>query len=59
MDGTTCPHCGEWIDVFVDEGGASCQDFIDDCSVCCRPIRFRIRLERETGQAFIEANAET
>jgi len=35
-----CPFCGEWIDVWVDPGGADVQEYIEDCSVCCRPIRF-------------------
>ena len=59
MDATTCPHCGQWIDVFIDEGGATRQDYIDDCSVCCRPIRFVVQLDRETGQTVISVDAET
>lgn len=32
-----CPYCGEQIEVFVDCSVAR-QEYIEDCSVCCRPI---------------------
>lgn len=42
MEGTRighlqCPYCGEVIDVVVD-CSVSRQQYIEDCSVCCRPI---------------------
>ena len=32
-----CPYCGEQIDVVVD-CSVSRQQYVEDCSVCCRPI---------------------
>lgn len=32
-----CPFCGEPITVVVDTSEDR-QDYIEDCSVCCRPI---------------------
>ena len=32
-----CPYCGEQIHVLVDCSVES-QEYIEDCSVCCRPI---------------------
>jgi len=33
----TCPHCWESIHIVVDlSAGDQC--YIEDCSVCCRPI---------------------
>ena len=32
-----CPYCGETIDVVVDLS-VEYQEYIEDCSVCCRPI---------------------
>ena len=32
-----CPYCGELIEMAVD-GSAGSQAYIEDCSVCCRPI---------------------
>lgn len=33
-----CPYCGECIDVLIDTSAGE-QDYYEDCSVCCRPIR--------------------
>ena len=33
----SCPYCGERIELLVD-GSAGRQDYVEDCSVCCRPI---------------------
>jgi hypothetical protein len=57
-EGCSCPYCGEWIDVYVDLGGARKQDYIEDCSVCCRPIRMRITTNYETGESEIVANSD-
>jgi hypothetical protein len=54
-----CPHCGELIDTFVDEGGGVEQDYIEDCAVCCRPIRFRAVYSASNGEFDVEASAET
>lgn len=32
-----CPHCGEPITLFLDLSVDS-QSYIEDCSVCCRPM---------------------
>jgi endogenous inhibitor of DNA gyrase (YacG/DUF329 family) len=32
-----CPYCGESIEVVIDMSVES-QEYIEDCSVCCRPI---------------------
>jgi hypothetical protein len=32
-----CPYCGEPIEVLVDPS-VDYQEYIEDCSVCCRPI---------------------
>lgn len=33
----TCPHCWESIHVVIDLSAGD-QSYIEDCSVCCRPI---------------------
>jgi hypothetical protein len=35
-----CPHCGEPLESYVDPGGGERQEYVEDCAVCCRPIRF-------------------
>jgi hypothetical protein len=54
MSAAQCPHCGEWIDLFVDTGGLNRQDYVEDCSVCCRPLRVRVTLDREGDEHMIQ-----
>lgn len=32
-----CPYCWEQIEIIVD-GSVCHQEYVEDCSVCCRPI---------------------
>jgi len=43
----SCPYCGEAISVWVDEGGGSTQRYVEDCSVCCRPIEIAVDASEE------------
>ncbi len=58
QDSLFCPYCGEAVDTYVDPGGDAVQSYVEDCAVCCRPIRFdaewddadreyRVRLARD------------
>ena len=42
-----CPYCGELIEIQGDRSAGS-QAYIEDCSVCCRPIEVRL-LQRGAG----------
>ena len=53
-----CPHCGEPIDVVPDAGGGESQEYIEDCSVCCRPILFTATFDAASGEYSVEASAE-
>jgi len=35
--GIECPYCAEQIEIVVDASNGQ-QQYIEDCSVCCRPI---------------------
>ena len=37
----TCPHCWETISLMLDLS-AGHQDYIEDCAVCCHPMRVMI-----------------
>ncbi|MFK7913114.1 MAG: CPXCG motif-containing cysteine-rich protein [Pseudomonadales bacterium] len=41
-----CPYCGESITVLIDTSALESgdDDYIEDCQVCCRPIRMQITL---------------
>jgi hypothetical protein len=58
MTATTCPHCGEIIETFPDPGGGSEQEYIEDCSVCCRPILFRATLDEESDEFRVDASPD-
>ena len=38
----SCPYCGELIWLLVDLSAGS-SDYIEDCSVCCRPLEIRLQ----------------
>ena len=42
-----CPYCGELIELTID-ASAGGQAYIEDCSVCCRPIE--VSLFADGGQ---------
>ena len=42
-----CPSCGETIDLWLDLSIDS-QTYIEDCSVCCRPMQ--VTYSAESGE---------
>ena len=43
-----CPYCGEAIDLVIDDS-VDHQEYVEDCSVCCRPINVDVCVD-EDGQ---------
>lgn len=37
-----CPYCGEGISIVVDTS-VDAQEYVEDCSVCCRPIELTVK----------------
>jgi transcription elongation factor Elf1 len=52
----SCPHCGERISAVLDLS-ATHQSYVEDCEVCCRPIRIRFTAE-EGRVVFFEASLD-
>ena len=51
-----CPHCGEANELSLDPGGGSEQEYVEDCTVCCRPWRVTVRYGADgTADVFTEA----
>ena len=48
----SCPYCGETIDILID-GSEPEQQYIEDCQVCCRPIKMNV-LDDEPNQVSIQ-----
>lgn len=43
-----CPWCGEPLELFVDPDAAA--SYIEDCQVCCRPIRIEVHVTDGCGR---------
>ena len=53
----TCPACWEPVDLQLDLSGDD-QDYIEDCSVCCRPMRISFAvLDGELAEFQVESAA--
>ncbi|MCH8141902.1 MAG: CPXCG motif-containing cysteine-rich protein [Proteobacteria bacterium] len=50
-----CPYCGERIEVVVDLSVEN-QEYIEDCSVCCRPMTLMTSVMN--GDAHVSARHE-
>ena len=48
-----CPYCGETIDILLDDSVEQ-QDYYEDCTVCCRPIRIIVSINTD-GDAMVDA----
>ena len=52
-----CDSCGEEIVVPVDVSAGAHQDYVEDCPVCCHPMRLRVDVDPD-GEARIEGEHE-
>ena len=52
-----CPYCGEETDIHVDTGMGT-QDYVEDCTVCCRPIVLHVERD-EDGFPSVSARRES
>ena len=56
---TTCPYCGEPVEVAVDSLGGATQEYIEDCPVCCRPWQVRVAVDDDGRvRAWVDAADE-
>ncbi len=53
----SCPYCGSEVLVLLDPGGATRQEYVEDCEVCCRPWHLTVSWDRD-GHAVVEARTE-
>ena len=51
-----CPYCGEKIESSID-CSIEQQDYIEDCSVCCRPINIDVSVD-QTGELNVRVTHE-
>ena len=48
-----CPYCGSPVSFEIDEGGLHKQRYVEDCSVCCRPIDLEVALSEDGDEAAL------
>jgi hypothetical protein len=47
-----CPYCNETVEIVIDPGSGSVQEYVEDCGVCCQPWTVRVQY-REDGSAEV------
>jgi hypothetical protein len=52
----SCPYCGETVEVALDPGSGTHQQYVEDCAVCCRPWLVTV-VYHEDGSAEVFADA--
>lgn len=52
-----CPYCGETVTVLVD-ASAGAASYIEDCQICCQPIRINVATDGEGCATEVTAAAE-
>jgi hypothetical protein len=52
-----CPHCGEPIEIVIDPSQAFAE-YIEDCSVCCRPMNLRVEMA-EDGEPIVLVTSDS
>lgn len=52
-----CPYCWESISMLIDISQEN-QSYIEDCEVCCNPIRLNITVENHVIIQFEAQNIE-
>ena len=44
-----CPYCAEPVEISLDPGSGSVQEYVEDCAVCCQPWRLQVRYRGDGG----------
>lgn len=52
-----CPYCGEPVEIALDPGSGTHQQYVEDCQVCCQPWRVTV-LYDEDGHADVQVTPE-
>jgi hypothetical protein len=51
-----CPYCGEAVEISLDPGSGSSQEYVEDCEVCCRPWTVSVSYDA-AGDATVAVTA--
>jgi len=56
--GFQCAGCGEWNETSVDSSAGMCQQYVEDCQVCCKPNILHVSWDMPAGEYTISAELE-
>jgi hypothetical protein len=51
-----CPYCAEEVEITLDPGGGTEQEYVEDCEVCCRPWQLHVTFDLD-GAADVQVDA--
>jgi hypothetical protein len=51
-----CPYCAAAVEIVLDPGSGSFQEYVEDCEVCCQPWQVSVQYDGE-GQAAVSVAA--
>lgn len=51
-----CPYCGESVEITLDPGSGTHQQYVEDCYVCCRPWLVSVTYH-DNGSADVQVDA--
>jgi hypothetical protein len=55
----TCPYCAEEVEITLDPGSGSSQQYVEDCQVCCRPWLVSVSYDEDgTAHVFVDPNQD-
>ena len=57
VESVGCPYCGEPIELIIDDS-VEHQTYIEDCSVCCRPINVSVDVDA-SGEARVAVSTDS
>lgn len=52
-----CPYCGEPIELVID-ASAGDQHYIEDCTVCCRPITVIVSVDGDDADVRVQSESD-
>lgn len=55
--GLTCPNCGERFETLADPSAGDAE-YVEDCPVCCRPIRLRLQAGGDGDVLALDADRD-
>lgn len=52
-----CPYCWASVEITLDPGSGSAQEYVEDCEVCCQPWQLEVHYDDE-GRAAVVVTAQ-